>query len=319
VGDSVIQAGELMPSVESWMAANQDRFRLSQRAEARKMVTMGLLENLIQKKLIYEDARRNVPEEGFESLRKRLAEHFEKEVVPARIRALKVGSRRELDEKLQEYGTSLARQKQTFIEQAASDVWERERVPSDPEIAHQQMDDYFQQHRRDFETTARAHWEHLRVRIPRYSDGRAAREKLAYLGNLVKDGASMAQALEAQPAGEPMCRGGDQGWVSYGSIELSDGMEQVIFNLQVGRLSRIFQDRDGYHIVRVVAREEATQPTFEDKEIQNEVRERIRQQRSQNQRRDYLARLRREIPVRTVFDGDPALAQLRRQSEALRR
>jgi parvulin-like peptidyl-prolyl isomerase len=95
---------------------------------------------------------------------------------------------------------------------------------------------------------------------------------------------------------------------------VSQTVEQVLFGLPVGRLSQIFQDSDGFRIVRVLEREPAQRTPFV--EAQVEIREKIKELEHGKQLEEYLERLKKQIPVWTVFDDDPDLAQLRRQSEA---
>jgi hypothetical protein len=286
---------------------------------------MRVLQERIDLKLVYQDARRTIPAENFKGLEKRVAEHFEKKVLAKRISAAGLGSRRELDEKLRSLGTSLEQQKRAFVEQAVCDIWKREKDVADPqaahgempEISHEEMLDYFHEHEADFQKPARALWEKLTVRVPRYSDGAEAYAVLARMGNQVMQGMPMEKALQTRRAGDLEYRGGTQGWVTQGSLEVSRAMEEVVFGLPVGQLSRIFRDDGAFHIVRVLQREEFKPACFEDAQV--EIREKLHELRFQEKKEAYLARLRKEIPVWTVFDDDPELAQLQRTAGPLRK
>jgi len=305
----VILASEVLPAAEE-MAA---RIPEAEREFARKAFAVKLLRGHIETKLIYQDALRTIPAERLPEIEKQIGEHFEKEEVPKRIEKAGVGSRRELDEKLQSLGTSLERTKRAFVQRMLAMQWLRQQNDLDPDISYDEMLDYYEKHLADFETPARARWEHLTVRIPRYTDGSEAYNKLAHMGNQLIEGVPMTDVLAAQPDGTPECQGGAQGWITKGSLEVSKTVEEAIFGLPVGRFSRIFQDKDGFHIVRVLEREGAERTPFH--EAQAEIREKLRELRRQEQVEAYLARLREQIPVWTVFDDDPEVAQLIRQPD----
>ena len=115
-------------------------------------------------------------------------------------------------------------------------------------------------------------------------------------------------------AGAQLCRGG-QGrlgrrrrrpkggvwdWTIKGSLVCKE-IDQALFSLPVGQLSPIIKSPNGYHIVRVTAREDAKVTPFLDAQV--DIREKIVKQRSEKQLREYLAKLEARTPVSTIFDG----------------
>ena len=318
VGNGVILASEVMPAVEE-MLARIPQSELAQYSERqlevqKKALILKLLQGHIETKLVYEDAQRTIPAERLTEIEERIGEHFDKEELPKRIAKAQVGSRRELDEKLRGIGTSIERLKRAYVRRSLAMQWTRQQNQLDSDVSYDEMLDYHREHLADFETPARARWEKMTVRIPRYTDGREAYARLANMGNAVMDGASMDDVLKAQVGGTLECRGGGrQGWTTQGDLEVYKAVEAAVFRLPPGRLSEIFRDGDAWHIVRVLEREEVKRTPFE--EAQVEIREEIRKLRGEEQIQDYLARLKEQIPVWTVFDDDAEVAQLRRQSD----
>lgn len=322
VGDDVILESEVMPAYEEIMRRipeSQLASRPPDRVEVEKKALIAkILEERIQTKLLCQEAKRTIPEEGLPDIKRKIGKYFEEEELPRRIEKAGVASRRELDEKLRAIGSSVDRMKRAFIEQSLAAEWLRQQKGPEPKISHEQMFDYYSDHVADFETPARAHWERLSVRKPRYGDPQEARARLAQMGNQVIRGMSMADVLKGQPRGDVQCEGGVQGWVTQGNLDVSKGLEEAIFGLPVGKPSRIFEEGDCLHIVRVLEREEFKRTPFEDAEVQKQIREKLQDDRRQEQVEEYLAKLKKEIPVRTVFDDDPELAELRRQMAASR-
>lgn len=317
VGNDVILAGEVMPGVEKIVAGipEKELAAIPERTLEiqKKALTKQLLDNQIETKLIYQDAQRTIPEERLPEIEKRIGEHFEEEELPTRIEKAKVASRRELDEKLRSIGTSLERTKRAYVQRTLAMQWMQQQNDAESNVSHLEMLDYYHEHLPDFETPARARWEMMSVRIPRYTDGSEARAKLARMGNRVLRGASMADVVKSESEASLECEGGEQGWVAEGALEVSRTLEESIFKLPVGRPSGIFRDEDLLYIVRVLEREEMKRTPFE--EAQVEIRRQIKELKRKEQIDAYLARLKEQIPVRTVFDNDPDLAQLDRPSD----
>ena len=326
VGNDVILASEVMPQYNEYLARFMARIPESQLAaipkdqfeREKRALLARLLNGHVETKLVYQDAKRTIPEERLPEFQRKIADHFVKEELPKRIEKSGVASAAEYDEKLRAMGSSLERMKRTFVQQALAAEWSRGQRDADPKVSHGEMLDYYHEHHADYETPARARWEKISVRIPRYSDGREARARLAQMGNQLIAGRSIAEVLAVQPKDGLECRGGVQGWVTQGSMEVSETIEQGVFSLPAGRLSGIFRDGGAYHIIRVLQREPLQRTPFEDPEIQNEIREQIRKQRRDEQMEQYLARLRKQFPVWTVFDDDPELAELSHGSDPSR-
>ena len=86
--------------------------------------------------------------------------------------------------------------------------------------------------------------------------------------------------------------------------------------MPVGALSRILEDREGFHIVRVQERTDAGYTPFS--VAQDKMREAIEQEREKEKRDAFLTELRKKYPVTTIFD-EPAGGELsQRPAETLR-
>ena len=87
---------------------------------------------------------------------------------------------------------------------------------------------------------------------------------------------------------------------------MADRMGPILFQLPPNTLSRILEDDEGCHIVRVLERQEARRAPFN--EVQAEIRQRLNDGGEKKRRADYIEKLRAKTPVWTVFD-DEAQAQ----------
>ncbi|NLY00855.1 MAG: hypothetical protein GXY83_32595 [Rhodopirellula sp.] len=304
VGSDWILAGEILGSINEILKTNEDRIPKDQVEAQRDLLIRQKLRQRIETKLIYQDARRTIPEENYPMVEEKLSEYFEKNELPALIKRAGATSRQDLDAKLQVFGASVDREKRRFMEQALAQQWVQEQVKSNDEISHEQMLAYYQEHIADYEFSAQSRWEQLMVRFASYPDRQAAEAAIVEMGNQVFRGVPFAEVAKARSEGPTASEGGQRDWTSRGSL-VSKVLDDTIFGLPVGRLSRILEDEQGLHIVRVVERKDAGRTPF--LEAQVGIREKIREQRRREKIEEYLARLKEEIPVWTVFD-DPQTA-----------
>ncbi len=305
VGSEVILASEVLPLVNETLSNIKDIEKASDNeiAKAREQLVKNILPKLIEMKLWYVDAKRNIPAEAIENVNKQLNTRFEEVEVSERLKKLKVSSRRELEARLAQWGTSLDQEKRAFIERAIVGEWIRQKLDKDEDITHEELLEYYQAHATEYYHPTRVRWEHLEVTFRRHPDKREAWQHIAMLGNAVQQGQPFAQVAQTQSEGIMASNGGQHDWLTQGSLK-SDILDRALFSLPPGTLSPILEDETGFHIVRVIERENAYRTPFE--EVQTKIRESLQQDRKQARQKECIARLREEIPVWTVFDQQQA-------------
>ncbi len=258
------------------------------------------LKQRVEEKLLFVDAMRKAPSESLKHLVDSIGRTFEDNVVPDLMKKLGAGSRRELDDRVQEeWGITLEMHKRAFVEQSMGAVWLREQVKPDQEISLEEMRAYYADHIKDFETPGRARWEQLMIRKST-SD---ARDKIGWMGNQVLDGVAWAEVAKAHSEGSTASSGGARDWTTQGSL-VSKVLDAAIFSpeLPLRQLSKVLEDEQGFHIIRVLEREDTQRKRFEQSEVQADIKEKIRSQRKADAKATFMARLHKEIPVWTAID-----------------
>ncbi len=307
VGSDVILAGEVMPGVDELIAANKDRIPADQLEKQRELLIRQRLNSYIETKLIYQDARRSIPEENFPQVEKSLKKHFEQVELKDLMKRAKVDTRQQLEEKLRSMGSSLQQRRRAFVQRTLAEQWIRQKAKLDGEITCDQMLDYYNNHLSEFDRPARARWEELMVRFSKHPGKAEAHALIAHMGNQVLAGAALAQVARVGSDGATASEGGQRDWTTKGSL-VSEVFDRALFALPVGRLSPILESDRGFYIIRVTEREDAHRVPF--LEAQVEIEKKIRRQRTRKEMQTYLARLKDTIPVWTVFDDQPADQQL---------
>ena len=303
VGSEVILASDVMTGVSQLIAANKGRLPED---ELRKQIDEQIkrrLEAAVDMKLLWLDAKRTIPPEAYDEMERRVSEYFETKEVPDLIKRAKLADRRELDRKLAELGTSLEKRKRAFIELAVAREWLRQKSKAEAEVTLDEVRAYYDSHLDEFEHPARAKWEELMVRFSEHPNKAEADAKIAWMGNQVFAGRPLAEVAEAHSEGSTASQRGQCDWTTQGCLA-AEVLDRAVFALPVGQLSRIIESDRGYHIVRVIEREDAHCTPFA--EAQAEIREKLKAERQEEQSQEVLAKLKREIPVWTAYDTPEA-------------
>ena len=341
VGDDVVLTGDLLYGVEELIANNAARIpedkRAEQRAAIMKEVTDGIheyaahvaagdpdpakgmsdshrmfiyrmVQQLLEAKMLYQDFRKTVPKEGLEQITERVDRYFEDSQVKILMKRENVTTRAELENALQAKGSSLDRERKIFTEQFVGRQWIMQEVKPEGglEITHQDMIDWFNAHHKEFEQPAKVRWEELMVSFAKHPHVDSvgfhdeAYAALAAMGNRVIARVPLAEVARSTSDGATAKEGGAWEWTRRGSLD-SKTIDDAIFSLPVGNLSPILEAADGYHIVRVVERQEASSTSF--LVAQKTVKERIEKERLDAKQKEKIDELRAKYPFWTVFDA----------------
>jgi parvulin-like peptidyl-prolyl isomerase len=139
------------------------------------------------------------------------------------------------------------------------------------------------------------------ISLSRHANRDEAYNALAALGNRVLAGEPLAEVAKSASEGATARKGGQWDWTQKGSLS-AENLDQAIFSQPVGQLSpHILEAADGFHIIRVVERQELTRTSFED--AQKKIKEKIKQERAEKRLKDFVDELRKKYPVWTVFDN----------------
>jgi len=305
VGSELVLACEVLPIVNETLSGVKgiEEAEESDLAKAREQLIRKILPNNIEMKLLYVDAKRNLPPEAIENIKQQLGKRFEEVEVSERLKKLELNSRRELEEQLMKWGTSLEHEKRAFIEKAIAQQWVFEKLRKDEQITHEELLDYYQAHATKYDHPTRVRWEHLETTFERHPNKREAWQLIATMGNAVQQGRPFAEVAKERSEGVMASSGGQRDWLTQDSLK-SEVLDRSLFSLPVGTMSPILEDETGFHIIRVVEREDAYRTPFE--EIQGEIREELKEEHKQARLKEFIERLREEIPVWTVFDKQTA-------------
>jgi parvulin-like peptidyl-prolyl isomerase len=301
IGDETIFDIEVAGPVNQQLA-RQARPDMSPRQieQMRVELTKQALASIIDQKIVVYKARKEIPAEAWPKIEKSVNDQFEKTHLKDLMTRAGATTRHELERIMQQSGTSIERQKKAFLDRSLVAQWIRKEVNYEPEVTHQEMLDFYQAHRDEYLVKGRVNWEELAVRFDRFPSKEAAHQAIAEMGNEVLSGRPFAQVARAKSHGITAAEGGARGWTNQASLA-SELLDQALFTLPQGTLSRILEDERGFYIVRVIEREQEAYKTFV--EMQTEIRDKIKKEKVDRGVKEYLAKVRAQTPIWTIFDS----------------
>lgn len=304
VGSQVVLAGDIMDSVDRILEENKDKIPPEAYPIQREMIARAFLAQAVESKLIYCDILRTIPPEGLQKNIEMIDKLFEGQELPQRMKKADVTLREDYEKLLESQGTSILKQKYLFREIVLCQQWLQQSIMVNEDVSPAEVMDYYREHPQEFETPPKARWEELVVRKSRFHSREDARREIVRMGSLV----AVQEQLFAEVARQfshkaTSMDGGKHDWIQPGELA-SKPLEKAVFSQPVGQLSEdIIEDDDCFYIIRVLERQELIRKPFVDAQV--EIKQKIVQQKKEKGRQEYLDRLRKEIPILTIFDGIP--------------
>jgi parvulin-like peptidyl-prolyl isomerase len=291
VGDLLLEINQL---IEEHAAAAPEQVKQSQRQQ----LIPRMLPKFVDRELMYVDTVRELPEGAdLAKIEESLGTAFDDEALPEILKKSGAQSSLEFDANLRALGSSLRQYRQNWIDDQFVRHFVGQKMQSDDEVSLAELREYYDEHLIEFQVTAKARWEQLTVRFDRVSDRQAARKLIAEMGNKVVYGAPLADIAAQYSQHSGPKDGGDQGWITQGSLA-AKSLDQAIFEIPLNELSEIIETPYGFHIVRVLERNEAGQKPFRDAQV--EIKRKLVQAKKEKRFEEYVTKLRRDISIEVV-------------------
>jgi peptidyl-prolyl cis-trans isomerase SurA len=110
-----------------------------------------------------------------------------------------------------------------------------------------------------------------------------------------EDFATVAQEYSEDP--RTAAGGGDMGFIPTSAFNTSPALRQAVNALKPGEITGIIRGSDGFHILKLLAREEAGQRQLSDPQVQSAIRQTLTNEREQLVKAAYLEKLRNRAKV----------------------
>jgi hypothetical protein len=302
-------AEEVTAAIHEFVSHHNDPDPVKAMSLSHRGLIYQLVRRQVEVKMIYQDFQRNVPKERFPEIQESVNRHFDETQLKVLMKRENVVSRADLENALRAKGSSLDRERRIFFEQVVAQQWVQQQLkpenpnggkPEEEEVTHEEMLAWYNAHKKEFELPAKARWEELMVSFARHANHDEAYAILAGLGNQVIIGVPLADVAKKGSEGPTAQQGGQRDWTLKDSLA-SEVLNQALFSQPIGQLSpRILESEDGFHIIRVLERQELSWTSFLD--AQKQVKEKIQNERYEKRYKKFLEELQAKYPASTVFD-----------------
>jgi peptidyl-prolyl cis-trans isomerase SurA len=249
--------------------------------EARRMV----LERLIEKKLLEQDAERRKVRVSDEELEAAIGQYL-------RQRGL---SKDQLYVQLARERIPVERFKERIRRELMVHRMIEREIASHIHVSDQQCREYYETHRPDQagSGTVRIQQIVLLTRGDRPRDRQEKRELMEEIRSRILKGEDFDKLARQYSQGPNPDKGGDCGYFKEG--ELLEDLDRVAFSLNVGEVSRVIETSVGLHLLRVTERATGSAKPFE--EVKEEIRNRLMESAYQEELRKKLEALRQSAYI----------------------
>ncbi len=229
-------------------------------------------------------------------------EIFRTQIMPEQLKRAKCETELEFIDMLEKSGTSLHALMRDFSEQMWAEQALREGVPEKPNVWLFELRDYYDEHPEQWDRAARVKFRILSALFKTYPTRDAAYMEIAAMGNEVfLGGASFDAVAIKRSSGFNASNGGNFDWTTRGALK-SKVIEDAVFSIEKNALSPILEDSEGYHIVEVLEREDEYRMSFA--QAQSEIRETLLKNKQEQQRKDYIQKIRENTSIWTRWPED---------------
>lgn len=221
----------------------------------------------------------------------------------------------EFQKQLKDRGVSVDDLRQEIRRKLSIDKLLNREVKSKIAITDQDVADYFNQNRGQFNVTETQYRVAQIIVTPRKdpqirnrknddaTTDLEAKRKIAALLQKLNTGADFAQ-LAADYSEDPTtaATGGDLGYIPESAMDKTDpALKKAVTSMKAGEISGIITQRDGYYILKLLARESPGQRELTDPTVQQSIRDTLRNRKEQLLRAAYLTVARENAKVTNYF------------------
>lgn len=126
--------------------------------------------------------------------------------------------------------------------------------------------------------------------IPKDDDADFAKRKILEIKKSLKNGESFDGLVESFSKNTDIIKSGDLGFFKKG--QMIPEIEAVVFTMRIGDISDVIESSTGYHIVKVTAKKDRREPSFDD--LQEEISQIVFNQKAEKEYRKLLEKLKKE-------------------------
>ena len=174
--------------------------------------------------------------------------------------------------KMKQQGYDEASYRQELKQRLSARKWVEQNVVKDVQISVEEVHEFYSSNKERFVMPGQVQARHILIKVDSNTpeaDKRKARTQLQKIKKEIAAGADFAEMARQYSQGPSAPQGGDLGFFPRGNMVKP--FEDVAFKLAPGEVSDIVETRFGYHLIKVVAKEEGK--TITEAEVAPQIRQ----------------------------------------------
>jgi len=242
-----------------------------------------VLNQLIEDRLLYQDAVRRGIEVTDDETNKRIEE------LQSRF-----ASKDEFKKEIEQQGFSMKQIKQRQREQLAIQKLYQYEVLSKVSVSPQDVEKYYQDHIADYTRPERVRARSILLRKdPTKETAEVTRERLAAIIAEFNAGTSFDKLAIEHSQESNAATGGELGFVERG--QMITAIDDAIFSCEIGKLTDIVETDIGFHVFYIEARQEGKVTSLE--EVKETIREQMFRERSEARYQAWVEELKQDAYI----------------------
>jgi peptidyl-prolyl cis-trans isomerase SurA len=262
-------------------------------------LTLNILDELINNEILIERAKKL----GLEATDGEVEDKFTEFKSPF--------TEEEFQRQLKDRGVTIDDLKQDIRKQLSVQKLINREVVSKIVITDQDVSNFYNQNRAQF-NVAETQYRIAQIMVTPHKDAEVrnrknddattddeARRKIAALMQQITTGSDFNElAMDYSEDPATASSGGDLGFIPESALNQSDpALKSAVIALKPGQVSKVINLRDGYHILKLISKEVPGQRELSDPQVQQSIRDTIRNRKEQLLRAAYLSSARDDAKV----------------------
>lgn len=298
-------AGEVLDRWGPVLQKARDRLNTDDYRRLRDAVIQVNLRGQLERKLLAERFRSTLKQEQIKMLEQHVDRLFEKEIDKLKAE-MHVATRTELEQALNERGTTLAAIRDNFITQRLAIEYVASHIERPPAVTRPEIVAYYQEHLDEYTIPARVMWQHLQISWSARTSRQEAYSRMQQAYGDLLQGRDFTSVVQKYSDGPRTRHGGVWDWTTQGSLA-DHILEEVLFQLPVGALSDIIEGKTAFHVVKVLDRQPETRRSLS--EVQDEIIQKLEEQRRDQAPQRFVEELYRAAIIESEYDLSDSAVQ----------
>jgi peptidyl-prolyl cis-trans isomerase SurA len=271
-----------------------------EKPEVKKAIFGNALENLIQRSLLCQAARKRIKD--MKAFNEGMDKQWVERELPPLLREYNVQNIHQLKAQIAAQGRSLDQMREDYrlVSLAQSYLVMKVKPKLEPSLPEKYK--YYSEHLSKFDRPAQVVWREIEIDIARCADRAEAKRKAEAILVRLQKGEDWGKIARAESHGATARDGGR--WATAPNSHALPDINEPLNNLPEGRFTKVIEVPGAFHIIGVESRRPAGPARFD--EVQTEIERTLTEQKMMALCQEEVESLRSKTVITTLFDKTPS-------------